>query len=319
MIKKFYIIVTLVTVAFLANAQQDPMFSHYMFNGLYLSPGSTGIKGATNITTIYRNQWTGYNASLDDGGAPVTQILAINGPVLRYNSGVGLYIYNDVIGPQRNVNIMGSYAYHIKMKTGKLGIGFQGGVYSHTVDGGLYRPGVSNFVDPVIPVGKETQMKPDFSVGAWYHSEKIFGGISVNHLLRSSFDYGIQAQSKLSNHLNAFVGYNIPVNYVLTITPTALIKTDFNKTQVELSAIATYNQRFWGGLSFRTSESLTPLIGMSFLKDNALKAGYAFDFVVVAATTAKARTSHEIMLSYNFPPANPNFRPIIRTPRFRHQ
>jgi type IX secretion system PorP/SprF family membrane protein len=317
MIKRLYLVVSLVVVALVSNAQQDPMFSHYMFNGLYLSPGSTGIKGNTNITSIIRSQWTGYTPSTGGGGAPTTQILAINGPVLRYNSGVGIYIYNDVIGPQRNVNVMASYAYHIKLKTGKLGIGLQGGIYNQSFDASLYRPNDEN--DIAIPKVSDSQMKPDLAGGIWYHSEKLFGGLSVNHLLRSTFNYGVDAQSKLNNHMNLFVGYNIPLNYVLTITPTALVKSDFNKTQVELSAIATYNQKFWGGLSFRSSESITPMLGMAFLKDNALRVGYAFDFVIVAATTARARTSHEIMLSYNFPPANPNFRPIIRTPRFRHQ
>lgn len=320
MLKKIYGILALAILSLSATAQQDPMFSHYMFNGLYLSPGSTGIKGNTNITAIVRSQWTGYNTNNgDDGGAPTTQILSVNGPLLRYNSGVGLYIYNDKLGPQTNINVMGSYAYHIKLNNNaKLGIGVQGGLYSHKLDGNIYRANPTQFPDAVIPTGVVSQMKSDFAFGAWYHSEKLFGGLSVSHLLRSTFDYGLSTNSKLTNHVNLFAGYNIPINYVLTITPTVLVKSDFNKTQLEISGIATYNQKFWGGLSFRTSESVTALIGMSFLKDNALKAGYAFDFVVVAAKTAKMRTSNEIMISYNFPPANPNFRPIIRTPRFRH-
>jgi hypothetical protein len=53
------------------------------------------------------------------------------------------------------------------------------------------------------------------------------------------------------------------------------------------------------------------------LKDNALRIGYSFDYII-SARAAKSPTSQEFMISYKLPPPNPNGKSITRTPRFRH-
>jgi hypothetical protein len=84
-----------------------------------------------------------------------------------------------------------------------------------------------------------------------------------------------------------------------------------------VSAIATYNDKFWGGLSFRQGDAAIVLVGVSLLKDNSLRLGYAFDYII-KARPLKRPTSNEIMLSYTLPPPVIRNKPITRTPRFRH-
>ena len=92
--------------------QQDPQFSQFMFNGLYYNPAVAGVDGLTQLTAIHRSQYAGYSATLDDGGAPNTQIVSFSAPVLR-SSGIGLYIVNDRLGNLNNLEAQVSYAYHL--------------------------------------------------------------------------------------------------------------------------------------------------------------------------------------------------------------
>ena len=53
-------------------AQQDPQFTQYMFNNLYLTPAYAGVDGVTQMTAFHRSQWLGYESSFGDGGYDAT-------------------------------------------------------------------------------------------------------------------------------------------------------------------------------------------------------------------------------------------------------
>jgi len=316
-IKVIIILICLLSIIRIAGAQQDPQFSHYMFNSMYLNPGYAGIEGVPNLTFIWREQWAFYDGSFDDGGSPSTQAFTFNTPVPKIG-GVGVQVVNDRLGPMANFEIHLSYSYNLDMTAGKLGFGARVGMYSWSVNGKLYRPNEKN--DPVIPQKKETQIKPDIAFGVWFKdkSERYYGGVAMNHLLQPKFDFGMDStNSKLKPHLNLSGGYNYEITYELTLTPSFIFKTDLNNISYEISMMGTYNDQYWGGLAYRQQDAVTILAGLSFLKDNALKLGYSFDLTIIGAK-AKKPTSHEIMLAYNLPPMQAATKPVIRTPRFRH-
>src|SRR5688500_9151887 len=99
-----------------ALAQQDPQFTQYMFNNLYLTPAYAGVDGLTQVTVIHRAQWLGYQSSFRDGGAPTTSMISFNSPVYKLKSGFGAYITQDRLGPQTNNEIQAMYAYHLGIK-----------------------------------------------------------------------------------------------------------------------------------------------------------------------------------------------------------
>ena len=68
------LIIIIATVGFFTpqlKAQQDPMLSQYMFNGLYINPAYAGSHKYWSSTLSYRNQWVGLE------GAPSTAIAAV--------------------------------------------------------------------------------------------------------------------------------------------------------------------------------------------------------------------------------------------------
>ncbi|MDU0370986.1 PorP/SprF family type IX secretion system membrane protein [Hymenobacter endophyticus] len=311
-----------------ALAQQQPQFSHYGFNGMYLNPAYAGIKGQGEITALGRSQYFGYDATFDAGGSPQTYSLTASLPVAAIGGGLGIGVYRDKIAQLTTTNAQLSYSKHIKIGEGRLGIGVQG-VFNNIYQG-TYRP-----VDQGdIKVPQEgADRKIDLGVGAWYESEKLYAGLSVNNLLRSDYKFnsavagGKTAEYINENHAYLTAGCNIEASSSVVVTPTVLMKMvlpgkfgddnkfSFKNNSYEAGVRATFNDRFWGGIGYRYDESFTALGGLSFAKDNAMRVGLAYDLIAFNQD-ARALSSFEIMLSYRLPKPGLTVRPAVRTPRY---
>ncbi len=300
-----------------ASAQQDPEFTQFMFNKLYYNPAFAGVEGMTKFNLLVRSKWTGYATTFDGaGGAPNTQVFTMTSPIYKLKSGFGAYIINDNLGSLNNLSFQGSYAYHFAIKEAKLSVGVNLGFFSQSIDFTRYRP--SDPSDPLIGSGKDTQVRFDMGGGVFYQAKKFYVSASVNHLASPSFNFGIDnLRNALQPTLYVMGGYYYEVSYNLTITPSLLVQSDFAKTLINIGAVARYNDKFWGGITYKYQESAAVILGMSLLKSKALEIGYGFDYIV-HNQEAKQPTSHEIRLGYALPVSSFGGKKVIRTPRFRH-
>jgi len=297
-------------------AQQDALFTQYMFNNLYMTPAFAGVDGVTRFSAIHRSQWIGYQSSFGDGGAPTTTMVSFNTPIYKLRSGAGVYVLRDQLGPQNNLEAQVSYAYHLGIKETKLSFGVKVGIYSQTINGKYYR--YIQEGDPLIVDGKESQIRPDIGLGIFYRTEKYYAGVGFNHLLRSKFDFGADSvRGALANHINFTGGYFYEVSFDLKVQFSTNVRTDLNKTQFDVAGIAYIKDTMWGGLAFRQSEAASLLLGYSLLKDKSLKLGTAIDFIV-KDRAAKENFSLEVMLSYDLPVNPGSGKKVVRTPRYRH-
>ena len=315
-----------------AFAQQQPQFTHYGLNGMYLNPAYAGIKGQTEVTIIGRYQYLNLNNSLgDDNGSPRTGMVSVSMPVLPLGGGVGLAVYYDQAGVTRMTNAALSYSQHIKLGSGRLGLGVQG-IYTY-IGKGTYRAIDPNDVN--IPANASDH-KFDAGAGIWYEVPKFYAGLSLNNLLRSEYTFksngtqGVASQYLGENHAYFTTGYNIEASSSVTVTPMVLVKAvlpgrydtkskydNQHNYSFEGGVRATLNDQFWAGLNYRYDESIAGLLGYGFGPDNRYRLGYAFDFIAFNQA-ARAFSSHEIMLSLRLPKAVPLVRPAIRTPRYSY-
>jgi type IX secretion system PorP/SprF family membrane protein len=297
------------------HAQQDAHFTQYMFNQMYFNPAATGIEQGFRGNLLYRNQWTGYQGLDGPGGAPKNILFTGALPIMEANTGVGIVINNDQIGPLNDLNVSINGAYHYKIGPGKLSAGLSIGLYGRTMKD-IYRP--NNTSDPVYLDLKNAagvaEIVPDLGFGLYYSADKFFGGISSRHLNEAKFEYET-AKSQMSRHYYIMGGYNIEVNPDIMVTPTFNLKSDSKQTQFELSAMARFNNQFLAGLAYREGDAVSALLGLTALQ-NKLRITYSID-LTVPATEAKKPTSHEIMASYFVPMVMRGPKPIIRTPRYR--
>lgn len=297
-----------------SSGQQDPQFTQYMFNTIYYNPAFSGVDGVTRVTAAQRTQWLGYSSSWGDGGAPNTQLITFTTPIFKLNSGFGGYILHDNLGAFNNLEAQASYAYHLGIKNSKLSLGIRTGIYSQTINSNMYR---ALDYESWLNSGNISQIRPDMAIGAFWRKEKFYVGASFDHLTHATFQFGTAARNPLQTHLYVTGGYIYEVNFDLKFQFNTLIQSDFVKTTFNLGGIAYLKDVMWGGLSFRQGESMSLLLGYSFLKDKSLKMGYSLDYIV-KDQAAKQPTSHEFMLMYELPANVGPGKKIVRTPRYRH-
>lgn len=297
-------------LAFPSQAQQEIQVSQYMFTTLFYNPAYAGVEGMTNFTALHRDQWTTYSV------APKTQLFMLDAPVLSVPGGVGLVVINDNLANQNNLRINLNVAYHVKIKNSKLSLGIKGGIFSQSIDAEQYN--AINEDDPLLLFGRPTQVRPDLGLGAFLRHEDFYVGASIDHLLKSDFNFDSDSlRNAMEDNLTVTAGYDIRYSNNFTISPSFLVKSDFNQYSFDVAVLGYYDERMWGGLGFRQAESASVYLGYSFFKDKALKLGYTFDYVI-NGREAKKQTSNEILLKYTLPVASAGGKKIIRTPRFRH-
>ncbi|MBA4850337.1 type IX secretion system membrane protein PorP/SprF [Emticicia sp. BO119] len=315
--KKIYIVILSLTL-FTATAQQDTQFSHYYFNQLFINPATAGSENVTRFQAIYRTQYAGYQSTFDDGGAPVSQIISANMPLKMIRSGVGLTFVNDKIGASIQRDLKLSYAYQIPVGGSQLALGVNGGLFTRGIDYGRLRPRDDN--DPLLGTGVVSQSSLDLGAGAYFFNPTYSIGLSVNHLNEPKFGLSSNGATNVlqrSAYLSGSMLFG--VSYMIDVSPMFLLNANLSNMSISTfsaGAIATYDNTYYLGASYRVGDAVTALLGANILNGN-LRIGYAID-VIVGGVQAKSATTHEVMLSYALSPPRAGKKSIIRTPRYRY-
>ena len=296
-----------------AFGQQPTQFSQFQLNQLYFNPAAAGAEGATRFQLMHRTQYSGYQGTFDEGGAPTTQFFSASVPIK--NLGVGFTAYNDKIGALTNQGFQVAAAYRLALSKGTLALGASAGIYRMALNYNLLRPNEPG--DPLIATGVVGEMHPDVNVGIRYETTGYYVGISVNHLLPSKYKLGTeQATNPLVPVYYVNGGVNLEVGYLFEVQPVVMAKSDLASFSAEGGAMVTYNQRYWAGASYRVQDAIILMGGINLLQNQSLRLSGAYD-LVTGATSVKAPSSFEVLLSYRLPAPKLGKKTIVRTPRFR--
>ena len=299
--KLYYIIIVFFLSSTQIFAQQEAQVSHNMFNNMAINPGYAGMREAICATAILRQQWVGFTDPDGNKGAPQTNLISLDAAIRPLRGGLGLTIMQDKLGFQSNIGFKFGYCYHLPIGPGMLGIGAQVGFQNETIDFSKFKP--IDVTDPLlVSHAKETTMVTDISFGGFYQiPQKLYFGLSSSQLLQST---GTLATSKatvdLKRHYYIVAGYHypLPMNPTFELTPSVLIKSDAASTQIDINALLKYNNQFWAGVSYRQTDAIVAMVGVTFKEINI---GYAYD-ITTSAIGANKRSSgsHEVMLGYCF-------------------
>lgn len=280
-------------------SQFDAQFSQYMLNPTAINPAAAGESGMIDVAGQHRLQWIG----MPNGGR-ITNF-NINSPFKTgtLNHAAGLSFNNYSIGLFNNQGVHLMYAY--KMQIGKgtlsagtdigfLSIGFSGDSVQDVTIGEYH----DITADGDIPQTSVSGISFDVGIGAWYSIGNTWAGISYKHLNSPKVNWGETSQFKQKGimYFTAGTGYRWPESR-FEIKPSLLLKTNFTTFQVDVSGILEYDQKFWGGLTYRLEDAIVILAGMNI--SGGLSAGYSYDLPTSKIILASSG-SHEIMLRYNF-------------------
>lgn len=286
--KKLILIIVLFT-SLAGFAQQDVLFSQYMFNKLTVNPGYAGSREVFSADVVYRYQWVGLE------GAPKTLALSMHAPLRYDHIAVGGYIYSDQIGPVVDQGALLTYAYRINLPTGKLSFGLQAGIKYNNIDWNQIQLEDPDFV---FQGTQKSKVTPDANFGIYYYSNRVFAGISSKQLLQNEFAMttvdGKQTYSKLLRHFYGMAGIAVPVSDMIVFRPSVLVKYVKDAPwQMDLNASFLFNDLFWLGTSYRTDGDLVFLT--EFNISRKYRIGYSYD-VNVKDRIHYNSGSHEIRL-----------------------
>lgn len=304
--KKIIIISALFFMALSSKAQQEPMLSQYMFNGMFINPGYTGSHKFWTSNLLHRSQWVNFE------GSPKTFLLSVDGPISDQKMGLGAIISHETIGVTTQTDFYGNYAYHLPLGDGKLSFGLKAGLSNYSVEFNDLKYWDDN--DVVYNEGSKSYLAPKFGFGTFYYSENWYAGISIPTLIASEpgkkFSLDINKSSNLRRHYLTTAGYVFDINENWKLKPSFLVKYLPNApVQADINFSAMYNNMIWAGISYRTGDAVVGLV--EYQASERFRIGYAYDMTITKIRNY-SNGSHEIMIGYDFGKEQVK----IKSPRF---
>jgi type IX secretion system PorP/SprF family membrane protein len=290
---KYISIICLAFGALNASAQQDPMFTQYMFNTLAVNPAYAGSADMVTMSAIYRDQW------VDFDGAPVTQTIAMHGPLRKESISVGGTIINDKHGPVKQTGFYGDISYRIFLEKSRLAFGLKGGMNLYQANLLDLNPVVED--DPVFSADLSNKTLPNFGAGVLWYSPKYYLGLSVPKLLSNQLIDGSlpeYANNTERRHFFLIGGVMFDVNNYTKFKPAFLFKAvNGAPPSFDLTANFIFYEKFWIGAMYRWQDAAGLLLQYEI--NNKVKIGYAYDYTL-SDIGDYTIGSHEIMLGIDF-------------------
>lgn len=278
------------------NAQQVPITSQYLTNGLVINPAYAGTREALSANLSYRKQWARIT------GAPQFQTLSLHSPVNKKEK-VSLGIMADYLtyGVTKDIGIYAFYSYAVRIGKGRLSMGLKGGFdLSNTNYNNLQFPD-GNPADPLLS-GDMKYTLPNMGLGFYYYTDKFFAGLSVPSILTYRRDE--TDEFRVSPEYTMFrtyftAGTILQFADAFKVKPSVLVRYSMHEPlEVDLNANLIFADMLWVGGSYRIAEkAAVALLDLQITPQ--LKIGYSYDYQMGHLNNYTSGT-HEVSLRYEF-------------------
>lgn len=289
---------------------QDPTFSQFYANPLYLSPSFAGATEEYRFGLNYRNQWPSIPKSIFH-----TYSISFDKAMPNFNSGIGVLATYDVAGSGNlsttNIGLLYSYDFsitkewHIRpgvnFKFYYLGLDIYKLIFNSQLSG-------SGTTPSIYPPPFESVADVDFTASALAYNDRIWAGFTLDHLLapKTSF-YGDDATVPIK--FNLYGGLQLykktrlrtKLREVLSVALNFQTQSKFTQTDIGL-----YYYRdplifglWYRGIPFLTTQAGDAIIGLVGFKTSQVHIGYSYDFTISNLINSTGG-AHEISLIYEF-------------------
>lgn len=280
--KLFTIAIVFLTVASVY-AQQEPHFAFYNFNQQFYNPAFVGSRNTGSFTALHRSQWLGFD------GAPTTQILSFQTPIMKSRAGIGGSVSRYQIG--LSYDWFGSAAYSYKLKLTQyldLRIGMQA-----TLEYMAYQFNNRDVVtvtqsDPALSEGEfSSKYVANVGAGVYLTYKDLFyiGGSSPQlYPNQIGFDPSTLKTAEAFPHRYINAGAVLPLNDQLELMPNIMIKwVDQAPLDADINFSVRYLERIMGGLNYRVGGNKNgDSVGLLFYfqANQKIGAGLAYEFTI---------------------------------------
>ncbi|MBS1547366.1 MAG: type IX secretion system membrane protein PorP/SprF [Bacteroidetes bacterium] len=270
-------------------AQQDPMYSQYMFNTLAFNPAYAGSADVFTAMALSRHQWVGF------AGAPSTQTLSLHSPLPGNKLALGGNLIHDVAGPAKQSSAFLDAAYRIRTGTDtRLAFGLSGGINFFQAD----LASLSTVETEPHNANVKGKVLPNFGFGLYWSSARYYVGLSAPKLLENVIgDDGAVVTSQEFRHYFLIAGYVLDLSQDMKFKPSIMLRAvEGAPLSLDVNASFLLRDRVWFGAMYRYGNGFG-LQGQYQINEQ-LRVGYAFDLTTTAMGAYNAGT-HEIMVGYD--------------------
>lgn len=309
---------------------QDPLYSQFYANPLYLNPALAGVERCPRFIMNYRNQWPGI---ANGGGNYVTYSASYDQHVDAISGGLGVLLMHDregVSGIFKTTRASAIYSYNVAVNR-KLSLRFGGEAtyFNKAIDWDQLTFGDMideryGFIYPTQETPVRTSVQGvDFSAGALAYTKNFYGGFAVHHLTEPEETFLASETTTLPRKLTAHAGWVIPINKRYpdegAVSPNILFQQQGGEFSIDPNArqfflgMYAYKGPIVGGLWFRPGDAFVALIGVH---TDYVRFGYSYD-ITTSKLTNRSGGTHEVSLALLFDckPQRRRFRPIA-CPKF---
>jgi type IX secretion system PorP/SprF family membrane protein len=315
MIKRFRLtIFSIILFTWGISQAQDPQFSQFYANPLYLNPALAGFIDCGRVNLNYRNQWPSLS------NAYITYSASYDQNIPGINSGFGILAMSDRQGDGALVrnSIAGFYSYHLQVSEPiVISFGIEGRYYQEALDWnklvfadqidpttGNINPGTSE-----APPTNDNIAVVDFAAGAvMSYTDQWFVGIAVHHLTEPNISFYDNTDSNLPMKFTIHGGVNVNLSQGMlgnngdedwVLEPQLLYMQQEGFRQLNAGL---YLSRMplvlgaWFRHNFSNPDAFVALIGLRF---NNIRFGYSYD-ATVSNIGGSSGGAHEISFAWNF-------------------
>jgi len=288
---------------------QDPGFSQFFANPMYLNPAFAGTTELPRMALNYRNQWP------QKGATYTTYSLSYDQLLKNSNAGLGFQAMRD----QELNNVVNSssasviYSHHIKLGYESfLTLGLQGGftLKQFNLSNLVFPSGIdqlSGEISEYLLAGYSNEKKlfPDFAIGAVGQHGEYFWGASAHHITRPN-ESVIQGDQKGRIPVKATIHagarlhrlHHGLLSRIFTLSPNILYQQQGSFKQLNLGIYMIEKSFLFGGW-YRNNIDVRPdaIIALAGFAHEKFQVGYSFD-LTLSKLSNYSYGSHEISLIF---------------------
>ena len=295
----------LLFIAISANGfAQDPEFTQFYANKLYLNPAFAGSHNCPRVVMNYRNQWPAITGNF------VTTAFAYDQHVDGIKGGLGLLVTNDQAGQStlKTTRVSGIYSYRQAIgRKFSIKFGVEATFFQKSLDWSKLTFG--DMIDPRrgfiyqtgdVPRGNGRRGFFDVSAGAVGFGKNYYFGAAVHHLNRPD-ESMILGTSRLPMRFTGHVGADIPLGQrgrytnTTSISPNIIYQYQNGFQELNIGTYVKYGD-FTVGAWYRNRDAFILLFGISLEK---FRIGYSYDLTVSKLGNGISGGSHEVSLGIN--------------------
>ena len=283
---------------------QDPTFTQFYANPLYLNPAFAGSNKCPRISLNYRNEWPNLS------GNYITYSTSYDKYVKNIKGGLGLLATHDQQGKGTISTSMISliYSYHLKVnRKFTMLFGARAAYYQKSLD--VTKLTFGDMIDPrkgfIYNTGDVLQNASrqffNASLGVLGFSKNFYSGLALHHVNQPNESMITNGTSVQKMRITAHAGATISLvkgargTKSTSLMPNIIFQYQQGFMEMNIGTYVKYGDLTFGAW-FRNKDAFILSLG---IQTKSFRVGYSYDITVSKLNNGTSYGSHEVSMGFN--------------------